>query len=40
VGKPDGKRLLGRSRKRRRILEWIIEKKFAWLQTEKRGGLL
>jgi len=40
VGKPNGKRSLGRSRQRRRILEWIVEKEFAWLKTGERGGLL
>jgi hypothetical protein len=40
VGKPDGNRSFGRSVEGRRIYESIIDQKFTWLKTGKRGGLL
>jgi hypothetical protein len=47
VGKLKGKRLLGRRKRRWKILKWFLEKcvlgvwiNFIWLRTEATGGLL
>jgi hypothetical protein len=47
VGKPEGKRSLGRHRSEGMVLKWILDKQnevlgteFSWLKTETNGGLL